>query len=256
MGFNDEEVVRAAASSEIPLISAVGHETDWTLIDLAADVRAPTPTGAAEIAVPVRAELEAGVASQKARLESGLLRVLEKARSGLQALERGLATPDSLFALPRRRLDEASGRLGRGLDLATRAKRNQFERISGKLSFRNLSLSLARNNDRIHTLDQRAAAAFRNRVQSTRARLDQADRLLSSLSYKSVLDRGFAVLRDGDEKPISSATAISTGGGFTAELKDGKIDAVATSGKAGKPKTAPKRTKKSAAGENQQSLFD
>ena len=142
-GFNDEIAVRAAAHSDIPVISAVGHETDWTLIDLASDVRAPTPTGAAELAVPVKAELDASLASFDARLRSALTRSFEKSRTNLVAAERGLATPDSLLALPRRRLDEATGRLGRGLDLATRAKSNAYERVANKLSWRGLEVSIS-----------------------------------------------------------------------------------------------------------------
>ena len=248
-GFNDEIVVRAAANSDIPLVSAVGHETDWTLLDLAADVRAPTPTGAAELAVPVKAELDATVASFKARLQSALSRQFEKARSQLLAAERGLASPDMLLAMPRRRLDEASGRLGRGLDLATRKKRTQYESIAGRLSHRGLSSSIARSQDRLDALSRRANTAHGNKIISTRtyvtelarrninafeikitktkARYDQANRLLGSLSYKSILDRGYAVVRNAKDMPIASVEKVKSGEAFSVELKDGRIAAVA-----------------------------
>ncbi len=251
-GFNDEIVVRAAANSDIPLISAVGHETDWTLIDLAADVRAPTPTGAAELAIPVKAELEATVVSFKARLQTALTRQFEKARSTLLAAERGLASPDMLLALPRRRLDEATGRLGRGLDLATRRKRTNYESIAGRLSHRGLHASIERNKDRLQALGRRASTAHLNKVQSTnrlitelerrnlsafqsavfktKARYDQANRLLGSLSYKSVLERGFAVVRNAKDAPIASVSNIKSGDAFSLELKDGRIAGVATGG--------------------------
>lgn len=254
-GFNDEIVVRAAANSNIPLISAVGHETDWTLIDLAADVRAPTPTAAAELAVPVKAELDATVASFKARLQAALTRKFEKARSDLTAAERGLATPEMLLALPRRRLDEASSRLGVGLDLATRSKRGAYERITSRLSHRGLANMIGRNHERLEGFARRTRVAFTNRVSSTNAKLEQADRMLSSLSYKRVLDRGYAVVRDMNGKPVSSATEIKSGDSFHAELKDGKIAAVAAGASQAdaapvKPKSKPKPQN-----ENQGDLF-
>lgn len=101
--FNDEMVVRAAAESIIPLISAVGHETDWTLIDYAADVRAPTPTGAAEMAVPVKADLEAQAAGLSARLQTGIRRHMDHHGQAVRALVRALPSLDQLLALPRRR---------------------------------------------------------------------------------------------------------------------------------------------------------
>jgi len=121
-GFNDEAVVRAVAASAIPVISAVGHETDWTLVDHAADVRAPTPTGAAELAVPVKAELEATLASLSARLRGCMRRNAERKRQALRAAARVLPSADQLLALPRRRFDEAATRLGRGLEVAVERK--------------------------------------------------------------------------------------------------------------------------------------
>ncbi|OWK21841.1 hypothetical protein AJ88_12315 [Mesorhizobium amorphae CCBAU 01583] len=120
-GFNDEGLARAVAASRIPVISAVGHETDWTLIDLAADVRAPTPTGAAEIAVPVKADLEATLASLGARLKAAASRNFERKRHAVRAAARALPSPDQLLALPRRRFDEATSRLGRALSVSIEA---------------------------------------------------------------------------------------------------------------------------------------
>ena len=113
-GFNDEVVVRSVCSQHVPVISAVGHETDWTLIDLVADHRAPTPTAAAERAVPVKADLEAAVADLGARVRGAVSRFIVARKTQFRATERGLASPDQLFALPRRAFDEASGRLTPG----------------------------------------------------------------------------------------------------------------------------------------------
>lgn len=194
-GFNDEMVVRAAAHSDIPLISAVGHETDWTLIDLAADVRAPTPTGAAELAVPVKAELDATVATYKARLQAALGRQFEKARGGLLAAERGLSSPDALLELPRRRLDEASGRLGRGLELATRKKRTSYERVAGRLSPRGLKVSIDRNSDRLDAVWKRGHLAEKNTLKQLEGQLESLSRRLS-LSHGNRLSMIATLLDD------------------------------------------------------------
>ncbi len=122
-GFNDEALARTVAASGIPVISAVGHETDWTLIDYAADMRAPTPTGAAEFAVPVKAELEATLAGLSARLKACTSRNFERKRTALRAAMRALPSPDQLLALPRRLFYEATSRLGRALEVSTERKR-------------------------------------------------------------------------------------------------------------------------------------
>lgn len=132
--FNDEIVVRAVAQSHLPVISAVGHETDWTLIDHAADRRAPTPTGAAEMAVPVKAELEATLSSLNARLKASLFRLLDFRRQRLSGLARGLPAADHLLALPRRRYDEAASRLSRALISGINHKKGRFEGFSRQLS--------------------------------------------------------------------------------------------------------------------------
>lgn len=273
-GFNDEIVVRAAANSDIPLISAVGHETDWTLIDYAADIRAPTPTGAAEMAVPVKAELDATIAAYRARLQSALIRKLDKSKSDFRAAARGLSTPDSLLELPRRSLDEASGRLGRGLDLATRAKRASFERVASRLSSRGLGQSIERNKERLDAslrrafaahrsnvntaknqfsdLDRRAPFAFSSSFDSVKRRLEQADRLLQSYSYENVLDRGFAIVRDDKGQPIVKSATVKSAQAITIQLQDGKFDAVSTGKTSSNPKSKPAPK---SPGENQGDLF-
>src|SRR5690606_16245970 len=156
--FNDEIIVRAAANSEIPLISAVGHETDWTLIDYAADQRAPTPTGAAEMAVPVKADLEAQLANLSARLSRAMARQMDTSRREVRDLVRALPSLDQLLALPRRRFDEAASRLGRGLEMTTVNKRRAFERAAAHLRPAVLSTRIAEQR---RQLTERMAGAER-----------------------------------------------------------------------------------------------
>ncbi|MBZ9721654.1 exodeoxyribonuclease VII large subunit [Mesorhizobium sp. AD1-1] len=171
-GFNDEALARAVAASGIPVISAVGHETDWTLIDLVADVRAPTPTGAAEIAVPVKADLEATLASLGARLKAAVLRNFERKRQAARAAARALPSPDQLLALPRRRLDEATSRLGRGLLVSTERKRARFFAV--KLTPAMLSRGIAETRRTNERNLLRAQGALRAMARARRAELNRA----------------------------------------------------------------------------------
>src|SRR4030088_1924790 len=130
LAFSDEAVVRGAAESAIPLISAVGHETDTTLIDFAASRRAPTPTAAAEMAVPVLRDCAEALLALHQRLLRGTARLMEGQRRHLQALARALPRPDSLFALPRQRFDASSGRLRTALFQNLQRHAARFTRAS------------------------------------------------------------------------------------------------------------------------------
>jgi exodeoxyribonuclease VII large subunit len=182
-GFNEEIVVRAAAESMIPLISAVGHETDTTLIDYAADLRAPTPTAAAELAVPVRLELLATLEALGARLVRGIGQGVVLRRQRLRDLGRALPRVETLVATPRQRLDAAGMRLGSGLGLAVAKKHREFDRLAGRLQPAALRGLVARQMDLLSAREERLGRAILLRLERRGERLaDLAARLAPALA--------------------------------------------------------------------------
>jgi exodeoxyribonuclease VII large subunit len=249
-GFNEEIVARAAAASEIPLVSAIGHETDLTLIDFVADCRAPTPTAAAELVVPVRAELLAVIASHAARLISGLLRFFERRRSDLRGFARGIPTADTLLSMPRQRLDTIGDRLPRALRANAHTHRVDFTRASARLSPANIFARLERFRDRPREFLRRASYALKSIIVTRKTQVSNFAKLVDAFSYHKVLNRGFALVRDTSGHAIQSATAIATGDRFDIEFSDGRVPAIATEG------AAPRRKSKGGGSGGQGGLFD
>ncbi len=227
-GFNDEAVVRAAAASDIPLISAVGHETDWTLIDYAADTRAPTPTAAAEMAVPVRAELLAWVGDLGGRLLRAMSNGMEQRRHRVIAAARALPRPDDILALARQRLDAAAARLDGALRGFTERKRVGLARASARLSPLLLRRRISESHRRLDDLQGRMTRAMAGAHERRAQRLMAASRMLESLSYTSVLARGYAVARDAASgQPLTRAEQIAPAQRLELEFADGRANAIA-----------------------------
>ncbi len=226
-GFNEDIVVRAAAASEIPLISAVGHETDWTLLDLVADARAPTPTKAAEWAVPKYSELVDTLEKFSLRQRTGVRRMLDGVRTHLKAAARGLPKREDLIALPRQRFDAADRRLGRALIANTRAHGTRLARTGGRLTTAPLVNRLSRASERLAALHARSGQALANRVMVHRRVLDGRAALLAALSYQGVLARGYALVRDNEGRTVRQAADVGTGAHLSIEFGDGRIAATA-----------------------------
>ncbi len=164
-GFNDENLARAVAASSIPVISAVGHETDWTLIDFVADARAPTPTKAAEWAVPKHSDLMARMSELRERQRYAIARAIESNRSDLRAAARGLPKPQDLLGLARQRFDGANGRLRHALRGFASEKRSHFERWKGRLDLRLIAQRAERCHERLGAVDREMRQVVRRLVQ-------------------------------------------------------------------------------------------
>ena len=228
--FNEEIVVRAAAASPIPLVSAIGHETDWTLIDLASDLRAPTPTGAAEMVVPVRGDLLDQIVGLGTRLGGAMRRSLEGRRSDLRSAGRALPSARSMIETTRQRLDIAGGRLARALDAATRVHATRFARVSGRLAPGLVTVRLGRERERVSLLAERSDRAIGLVLARRGDRLAGLAQVLGALSYRSVLARGFALVRDAAGRPLASATAAAAAADLVLEFADGRVAARAEAG--------------------------
>ena len=254
--FNEEIVVRAAAASMIPLISAVGHETDITLIDFAADRRAPTPTAAAEMAVPVRAELMTSLSNLGSRKHACWRRNVDRYRKELRLLARALPALDDLLAVPRQRLDACAGRLPRALRANAQIHHTQLTRAASRLSPRLLSHRIERCREQTGAFGDRSRRAFRIFRDRRVERLRSAGQLLGAYSYRGVLARGFALVRDGDGRPLRTAAAVGPGTRLDIEFSDGRIGATADGERAVSPPAKSKpRTRRGEGSGGQGSLF-
>jgi exodeoxyribonuclease VII large subunit len=256
-GFNEEIVARAVAESKIPVISAVGHETDWTLIDLVADARAPTPTKAAEWAVPRQSDLLERLGELEHRLRLALRRRLEESRSRLTGATRALPRMQDLVALPRQRYDTAAARLGRALKTNTQYHANRFARLQGRLHPDALRQRLRADQERFRQVRTRAGRAMTNLLRGHRQCISTQGKLLQSLSYQGVLARGFALVRDAEGTPVRAARQTDAGMALEIEWADGRIDATVRGDDddASGGDTWPRRKKPKPVKKDQGSLF-
>lgn len=234
--FNEEEVVRAIAASSIPVISAVGHETDTTLADFAADRRAPTPTAAAEMAVPVRADLAGTLAELEARRLRAIGRQLAQARERLDLRARRLPQPHALLAAQVQRLDDLGDRLRRSLGHRTELAAAQLARHAGALRPALLEARLRRESERLAGLRLRPEALLQ-RIAHARGRIDALDRLRRSLDPEAPLLRGYVLVTGANGQVIKTRAVAMGEAELTLKFADGALP-VTPRGARGKPAPA------------------
>jgi exodeoxyribonuclease VII large subunit len=201
--FNEEVVVRAVSECRIPVISAVGHETDTTLCDHAADLRAPTPTAAAEIAVPVLADLRLTIAGHGQRTERCARRYVERGRERLEALARVMPKRDALLGPQRQRADDLGMRLDRGLERRVTLARGLLDRAGGALR----------------------PAVLERQLEGARVRLDATWRLVGSLNPHRVLERGYARVTARSGETLTDVAGARAAGAVTLHFHDGEVEA-------------------------------
>lgn len=238
MPFNDEDVVRAVSECSIPVISAVGHETDTTLCDFAADQRAPTPTGAAEIAVPVREDLRAHLMESEHRLYNGWMRLTSEYKHKLESVSAKLGDPAKLLEVQIQNLDFLSTKIAAAFASYLQQKSTRLIEKSGQLIHPRYLIEC--QQQALENVCKSFENSGRFLLRDKDKDLEQSARMLETLSFKRTLERGFVVVRDGDGHVVPRAENIH-GDALSLEFQDGKADVILEG--AGALSSAPKKIK-------------
>lgn len=219
--FYEEIVVRAAAASRIPLISAIGHETDTCLMDYAADRRAPTPTAAAEMAVPVRRDLLARVRDMEGRLSSIITWLLETLRLKTGTLAGRLTHPRFLLETLTQKLDDRTERLRLAGERLIQRRHEKLQQVAAGLSPRSLRQQATQSGEKLQHLAQRLSRVVLLLHEKRGERLRMLGALLESASYTRILQRGFALVRDEKGHTVTHAKALQAGQTIDLTFADG-----------------------------------
>jgi exodeoxyribonuclease VII large subunit len=228
--FNEEAVARAIARSKVPVISAIGHETDYTIADFVADVRAPTPSAAAEIVIPPRQQLVGQIAAARGRLEQAMRYRL--AQYGRRLHELGIDRPahilQRLMGRRQQRLDELEGRLRERWRQRLALHRGRWQELEARLRRQDQRLRLAEARRRLEILTRRAEQGVQLRLARLRAHLEGLGRELAQLSPLAVLERGYALVRDPEGRVVRDARTAAPGALLEILLARGRLRARVT----------------------------
>ena len=225
--FNDEGLARAVAASEIPVISAVGHETDFTILDFVADLRAPTPSAAAELVIRSRLEVENQADAARERLVRAMERQLLEARHALmeRAQDGAFARMMDLIRQRQQKLDDLTYRLERGERQVLERLRRQWETVSSAVRHYDARRVLAGIRGELEAVTAAMAAAMRNHLLQNKVRLERMGRALEMLSPLAILERGYALVFDGTGRLVKDAAQVQAGEEISARLARGEIRA-------------------------------
>jgi exodeoxyribonuclease VII large subunit len=221
MAFNEESVVRAAAASDIPLISAVGHETDVTLIDFAADVRAPTPTGAAEMAVPVLDNLRAQLLDDETRLRQSVKRIIQDGVKTIENAARILSRPEAMIEPLAQKFDHISEKLNSAFTRRVDHYDRTLHGLSGRLQTPKSVIEKAELQ--FNATISQFTKLPQNMISPKKDILSSLGRMLETLSYKKTLERGYAVIKDDKGNVLSHAQNIKNADIVDITVQDGSI---------------------------------
>lgn len=225
-GFNDERVARAIVAAPVPVISGVGHETDFTIADFVADIRAPTPSAAAELVFPVRSELLEQLHGPVARATRAVRRDIEHGRQRLRALRAALGDGRSLVAVQHQRLDFAKVRLHQGFRQSLATRRLQLGSYETRLAKLHPRVRLRAMRSEMHSAQVRIDLLVRQSVTRSRDRLRAVSARLTALSPLGVLERGYAIVLDPRGRAVSDAAQVEPGDRVDVRVARGRFGAV------------------------------
>jgi len=223
--FNDEGLARTVAASEIPVISAVGHETDFTIVDFVADLRAPTPSAAAELVIRSRVEIESQAEAVRERLVRAMERRLLEARHALmeRAQDGAFARMMDLIRQRQQKVDDLTYRLERGERQALELTRRRWETLAAAVRHYDLRRVLAGIRGELDAGTAAVAAAMRNQLLQNKVRIERMARALETLSPLAILDRGYALVFDASGQLVKDAAQVKRGDEIKARVARGEI---------------------------------